>query len=151
MTATAIELARAAEVTSPTKMARTAKPCAAEVAASADMCATEARSAAVESTATAKMTATEMRATTHVNAAAMSTAATRTRIGSNGENCQKCRRYDRDFEKLSHGLRLASENNVQTLNVRCVKSFRRNRVLLSRPCSFPAHHALASQRTISQS
>jgi hypothetical protein len=63
----------------------------------------------VEGTAATNMTAAEMRATApataHVNAATVSTtAAARTRIGSDGQSCQESHRYDRDFEKVSHGF-----------------------------------------------
>jgi hypothetical protein len=152
MTATAMKLTHATEMSRPAKMARTANSRAAEMAATTDMRATKARTATVESTATAKMRAAAPATTTHVNATAMTaSAATRARIRSDGESRQKGRRYDRDFEKLPHGLRLASENNVQTLNVRCVRSFHRNRALLSRPGSLLRDHALACQCMISQS
>ena len=96
MTATSMELAPAAKMT-----------------ASTGMRATEARPATVESTATTDMTTAEMRAaapatTAHMNAAAMSsttmTAAARARVGRDGQSCQEGRRYDRDFEKVSHGF-----------------------------------------------
>lgn len=69
--------------------------------------------ATVESTATTDMTTAEMRAaapaTAHMNPAAMSSttmsaAAARARVGRDGQSCQEGRRYDRDFEKVSHGF-----------------------------------------------
>ena len=95
MTAASMELAPAAKMT-----------------ASTGMRATEARPATVESTASPDMTTAEMRAaapaTAHMNAAAMPsttmTAAARARVGCDGQSCQEGRRYDRDFEKMSHGF-----------------------------------------------
>lgn len=96
-------MAAAPKLSSATEMARAAKPGSAEMTASpAEMSTTETRTAAVESSS-----ATEMRAATaatHMNAAAMSSAAARPRIGIEGEGRHEDRRYDCDFEKISHGF-----------------------------------------------